>query len=81
MIQRITSITLLPRPTPIFDESGFTLTIDNEAAGEFLVVKSQSDRSGDEAQNSITIDPHEWAALRKAINRMMREIAKHEVKQ
>lgn len=50
--QRITTVTLTPPVEPIFSERGYTVSIDDEAAGEFIVV-----RENDAAMNGgIRID-------------------------
>ena len=71
-ITRTTQMTLLPECEPIFAESAITLTIEDEAAGEYLKVCTASD------SGAILIDPAEWPQLRDAIDAMMAEIAKHE---
>lgn len=79
LIPRVTTITLLPKGEPLFCEEGFTVSIEDEAAGEFVQVKSHCDRTGDAAHNSITINPEEWPALRRAIDTMLREIDRHDL--
>jgi len=73
-ITRTTQITLLPECEPIFAESAITLTIQDQAAGEYLKVCTGKD------SDAILIDPAEWPQLREAIDSMMAEIAKHERK-
>ena len=70
-------MTLLPESEPIFAESAIKLTIRDDAAGEFLEVATL----GEECEaGTILIEPAEWPQLREAIDSMMAEIAKHEIK-
>jgi hypothetical protein len=60
---RITELTITPIGKPIFCEEAMVVRIDNEAAGEFVIV-SQGD-------GKLAIDPDEWPAIRRAINDMV----------
>ena len=66
MKPRITQITVTP--DRIFDDRAFTITIDDDAAGEYVAVHQLS-------EGLIKIDPAEWPALRRAINKMIRQCA------
>lgn len=66
---RITQLTVLPEGESIFSEMATTITIADEGSGEFVVV----DQHGRTDIGKITIDPREWPALRKAVDRMVRE--------
>ena len=61
-------MTVGPENVPIFDEQNFVLTIEDEAAGEFLIVQSQQEslKAGE-----IRIDPQEWEELKDAIDTMI----------
>lgn len=61
------ALVVAPVGEPIFSEQATTIRIDDEAAGEFLVVSQSSDTGPD---NCIRIDPDEWPVLRDAIDRM-----------
>lgn len=64
---RTTQLTVVPDHAPtIFSESATSIYIDDEGAGEFLVVRQES--------GSIAITPEEWPTIRDAINVMMNEI-------
>lgn len=66
LTQRVTTITLAPEGEPIFSERGYTVSIDDESAGEFIVV-----RENDAAlSGGIRIDTADWSALRDAIEWM-----------
>lgn len=62
---RVTRVHVLPEGEPIFSEQAFTVEIDDEAGGEFVVVR--------DCEGKIRLNPEEWPALRKAIDRMVKE--------
>jgi hypothetical protein len=62
---RVTRLHVLPEGEPLFSEQAFTVEIDDEAGGEFVVVR---DRDGE-----IRLNAEEWPALREAIDRMVKE--------
>ena len=66
MQARVTQITIVPEGEPIFSELGYTVKIDDNAGGEFIEVQDHSDDEG-----KIAINPEDWPALRRAINRMV----------
>ena len=63
---RITQLTVLPEGVPLFSEMATTVEIDDESAGEFVVV-SQDSRT----DKGIAITPEEWPELRAAIDRLV----------
>ena len=65
---RITQITVCPPNEPIFSEMATTVQIRDEAAGEFLEVSQNFEGAG-----KIFINPEEWPAIRRAINRLIRQ--------
>lgn len=67
-ITRVTQLTVIPETDPIYSEMATTITIDSEAADEFLVLRQEARRDP-----GIAINPDEWPKLRAAINRMVRE--------
>lgn len=71
---RITQLVIVPDGTPIFDEQATTISIIDEAGGEFVTI-TQSRESGE-----TRIDADEWPVIRAGINRMFAEIKKHERK-
>lgn len=62
---RVTRLHVLPEGEPLFSEQTFTVEIDDEAGGEFVVVSDSAEK--------IRIDAKEWPALREAIDRMVKE--------
>lgn len=74
MIERVTRVHVLPKGEPIFCETAYVVEIEDEAAGEFVVISEQ--RSCELKPGTIAIDPSDWVALRGAIDRMMETIQK-----
>jgi len=67
IIKRITQVTVLPKGQPIFCEEALHIRIEDEAAGEFVVIESTSEHWG----GKIAIDEGDWPTVRKAIDDMM----------
>jgi hypothetical protein len=67
MKARVTQIIVLPEDEPIFSERGYTITIRDEAAGEYIEIEDHQEGS------KVAINPEEWPAIRAAINRMVKE--------
>lgn len=72
-VQRVTRITVLPKGDPIFSEQCTHVSIVDEAAGEFIEIQQQSDRSQDENQ-TVLITTEEWPAIKSAIETLLGEI-------
>lgn len=68
MTTRTIEIMVLPEGEPIFSEHGTNIKIDDEAAGEFVIV-TQHHRT----ESGIAIDPREWPTIRGAIDKMIGE--------
>lgn len=66
---RTTRRTVTKKGAPIFDASATTIDIDDEGAGEYLVISQHPD-SGEQR---INIDPAEWPVICVAIDRMITE--------
>ena len=65
---RTTQVIVGPEGMAVFDEAMFTVTIVDEASGEFVEVS--------QLENKIRVDSAEWPVLREAINRMIKECRK-----
>ena len=65
MKPRITRITMVKEGEPLFSEYGYTIQIEDEAAGEYIKIT-------DHHEGEMSINPEEWPALRAAINKMVR---------
>ena len=66
-ITRTTQVVVLPEDQPIFSELTTTVTIVDEADGEFVEVA----QSGPICLDKIAINPTEWPAMREAIDMMI----------
>lgn len=66
---RITSMVVLPEGTEMFSEMATTISITDEAGGEFVEV-AQHGRSD---LGKVQIQPDEWPHIRAAIDRMIGE--------
>jgi hypothetical protein len=70
-LTRIASLVVLPEGEPLYSERATTISLDDEAAGEFVVVKQEG-----RADNSIAICDDEWPAIREAIDRLIADYKK-----
>lgn len=71
---RTVKIAVVFKGEPLFHESATEIEIVDEAAGEYLEVSQCSDSH----EGKIKIDPHEWPALKAAIDKMIKECRNHE---
>ena len=67
---RTTKVTLVPKGEPMFNDQSISISIIDEAAGEFLELTGIS--SSDE-EMKFQIDTTEWPDLKKAIDMMIKE--------
>lgn len=49
----------------IFHELSYTVEIEDEAAGEFVVIRRDDEK--------LSIDPEDWKDLKKLIDKMIKE--------
>lgn len=66
--QRTTQVMVVPVGEPIFSEMVTTVTIVDEAAGEFVEVR----QSGVGTEGTIRIGKEEWPAIQDTITSMLR---------
>jgi hypothetical protein len=66
-ITRTTKITILPKGEPIFSERATHISIEDEAAGEFVAIEQTQ-------IGKIHIDITEWPEIKKAIDAMVKNI-------
>lgn len=67
---RVLKVGLMTKEQAVFNDGVVTIEIDDEAAGEFLVVR-QVTHEGPEGK--LSIDPRQWPAIRAAIDKMIAE--------
>lgn len=70
----INSLIVMPKGESIYSERATFITIDDEAAGPFIVVEQHLD----EQTGKIKIDVEEWQYIRKAIDQMIEVCKKME---
>ena len=75
---RITRITVASLGEPLFSEQATSILIDDEAAGEFVVIEQSRDST--EGAARVCIDPDEWPHVAEAVERLLKEIKANEVK-
>jgi hypothetical protein len=63
---RTLALIVLPKGVPIFNERAIRIEIEDEAGGEFVILRQ--DDGG-----KISVEPSEWPVLRAAIDRMVAE--------
>ena len=68
---RVTQLTIAPPGQPLFSELAITVTLEDEAAGEFIVIQQHDDDCG-----KIAIGPDEWPALKAAVERLLKGVRK-----
>lgn len=68
--ERTIKAALMDKDSALFDHDVWTVEIDDEAGGEFIVVTSGQE---DLDPGKILIDPEEWPQLRALIDRMVSE--------
>lgn len=66
---RVIGLMVAPKGEAIFSDHATHITIDDEAGGEFVIVSQSTAHS----EAELRINPEEWPALRKAIDRMIKE--------
>lgn len=74
IVSRPTKWIVIREGQPIFAENAIEVSIEDEAAGEFVVI--EQDMNGKD--NKIAIDPSEWPMLRNVIDRAFRDINRDE---
>lgn len=77
-ITRTTRLHVLPEDQPLFSELATEVEINDEAGGEFVVVRQTYGKNG---ENEIRVDPEEWPEIKAAIDRMIAECRKDEAEE
>ena len=67
---RTTGVTVAPKGGRLFDERATTVSIDDEAGGEFVKISQCPDNAPADRSMEIRLDPEEWPLVRKAVDRM-----------
>ena len=72
-VVRVTRLSVLPPKEPLFSEQCTHITIEDEAAGEYLEIEQQSG-SPDAKHQTIIVTPEEWPAIKQAVETLLSEI-------
>lgn len=64
---RTTQLTVAPAGEPLFSEMATEIRIEDEAAGEFVVVEQRGNNLG-----KIHINPEEWAQIAGAVDELLK---------
>lgn len=67
---RVTRVHVLPKGDQLFSELATIVELDDEAGGEFVIVRQQDDH---ETHQCIRISPEEWPAIRDAIDTAIKQ--------
>lgn len=70
MIKRVTQLTVVPSGEPIFSENAFSIAIEDESGGEYLLIRSNLEGL---ENGTIALNPSEWPVLREAIDEMVNQ--------
>jgi len=73
---RITQMTVLPAGEPIFSEKATVITIEDEAAGEYIKITQQTDATF-ESNQTVAFDQEEWEEVTDVVNQMFGEIRRY----
>lgn len=65
---RTTGIHVVPEGEPLFDERAYSIRIDDDGAGEFVVIRAMD---SDPGSGDLRIDYGDWPKLREAIDMMI----------
>ena len=68
----VTRLTIRPVGGPIFANEAIHVEMEDEAAGEFVVIR----QCRDDSEQSVRVDPDEWPTVRSAVNRIARTCGK-----
>lgn len=64
---RVTRLTVTPQNQPIYSELATDISIDDEAAGEFVTIRQTASCE----RGEVKVSPEEWPFLMDAIDRMV----------
>ena len=67
---RTTGIHVVPEGEPLFDECAYSIRIDDEGAGEFVVIRSMDSYP---TRGYLRVDYGDWPKLREAIDMMIEQ--------
>lgn len=65
---RATQLTVSKEGEPTYDSSSFTITIEDESCGEYVILRSHTEMEGG---GCVPITPEEWPTLREALDQII----------
>jgi hypothetical protein len=74
---RITQMTVLPVGEPLFSERATVISIEDEAAGEYIKITQQTDATF-ESNQTVAFDQEEWEEVTDVVNQMFGEIRRYQ---
>ena len=78
---RITRLAVLPPGEPLFSEKCTNVSIDDNAAGEYVAIEQQSGSVEAKDQRIEMNDESEWASIKAAVDQMFKEINSQNVEE
>ena len=69
-ITRTTRLTVLEKGEPLFSEKATHIELDDEAAGEFVLIRQMHDSI---EPGTISVDPTEWELIKAAVDQLLSE--------
>ena len=74
---RITQMTVLPVGEPLFSETATVISIEDEAAGEYIKITQQTDATSENNQ-TVAFDAEDWEEVKDAVAQMFGEIRRYQ---
>ena len=72
-VMHTTGITIVPEGEPIYNENGYRLSIEDEAAGPFVKI---SDNTVDRNENAVAIEIEAWPMIKQAMEMLIKSCEK-----
>lgn len=69
---RITRLTVTPKGEPIFSANATHIEIDDDSAGEFIVIRQFHESADATGGHQIRIDATEWPEIQAAVDQIVK---------
>lgn len=73
---RVIETAVLPKGREIFDENGYRVLVDDEAGGEFVVLREQLVQGANPGE--VRLDKEAWPQLRAALDSAFASLVEHD---
>ena len=70
-------MTVLPVGDPLFSERATVISIEDEAAGEYIKITQQTDATF-ESNQTVSFDQEEWEEVKGVVTQMFGEIRRYQ---